>query len=74
MCVLTGIFKPEEMWVVGSIPGGLVVKLLKQQAQVGSLAGEIKFHMPASKDLSKKQKKKKRGDMGRSKVEASRRL
>lgn len=53
------IFKPEEMWVGGSFPGGLVVKLLKQQARVGSLAGEIRSHMLASKDLSKKKKKKK---------------
>lgn len=68
------IFKPEEMWVGGSFPGGLVVKLLKQQARVGSLAGEIRSHMLASKDLSKKKKKKKGGDKGRSKIEASRRL
>lgn len=54
------IFKPEEMWVGGSFPGGLVVKLLKQQARVGSLAGEIRSHMLASKDLSKKKKKKKK--------------
>lgn len=51
------IFKPEERWVGGSFPGGLVVKLLKQQARVGSLAGEIRSHMPASKDLSKKKRK-----------------
>ena len=58
---------------MGSSPGGLVVKRLKQQAQVGSLAGGNEIPH-ACLQRSFKKEKKKRGNMGRSKIEASRRL
>ena len=59
---------------MGSIPGGLVVKLLKQQAQDGSVDGGNKIPHACLQRSSKKEKKKKGGYMGNSKIEASRRL
>ena len=68
------IFKPE-MWVGGSFPGGPVVKLLKQAGTgwIPSQGNKIP-HACLQRSFKKEKKKKKRGDMGRSKIEASRRL